>query len=143
MLRLRHAVRPLSLQRLLVLALLVLGVLAKPVLASIGEVHELQHDPSGQHLHLGQNGDHDIASDGVHVDHRLQSDAPADAPSDDGNLLHELLHFAHCCGQSPQSVPAAAMTVPAIAGDATGPANAAAPAPDHRSQDVFRPPITG
>lgn len=133
MLRLHRALRPLSLPRLLMLALLVLGVLSKPVLASIGEIHELQHDPSGQHLLL--------ESDDGHLP-VVGADTLGDATADDGDgLIHELLHFAHCCGQSPQSVPAMAMTVPAPAIATNPPAPAAVPAPRHRCQDVFRPPI--
>ena len=143
MLRLRHALRPLSLPRLLVLALLVLGVLAKPVLASIGEVHELQHDPAGRHLHLDDDGRHLPVADDARADSEPTTTRPAGAPSDGDGLLHELLHFAHCCGQSPQSVPAVAATLPAAPGDTALATRTSVPAPRHHAHGVFRPPITG
>ena len=38
--------------RFLALAVLVLALLLRPVLSSLGEIHELAHDPSGQHLDI-------------------------------------------------------------------------------------------
>lgn len=142
MLRLRHAIRPLSLPRVLVLALLVLGVLAKPVLASIGEVHELQHDPAGRHLHL-DDGDRHLPVADTRADSEPLTTPPVAPTSDGDGLLHELLHFAHCCGQSPQSVPAVVTTMPAAPGDTTLAARTSVPAPRHHAHGVFRPPITG
>lgn len=134
MLCLHRATRPLSPTRLLMLALLVLGMLAKPVLAAAGEAHEFKHDPSGLHLHLGDHAD----------EGRSSPSTPDAAPEDDnGDLLHTLLHFAHCCGQSPQGGPGTMMTVPAVDSGARSPALASAPAPTHASHGVFRPPISG
>lgn len=126
--------------RLAVLVLLALGVMAKPVLAAVGEVHELQHDPSGLHLHHGDaegEGNHAGAgSESMTAQPGLAPHAPGD-----GGLLHDLLHFAHCCGQSPPTVPMAAMTLPGPVAASTPSAIDSAPAPTHRTHGVFRPPI--
>ena len=42
--------------RVLALALLVLSMMARPVLAAIGEAHELAHDPGGRHVHVAEAG---------------------------------------------------------------------------------------
>jgi hypothetical protein len=83
----RHRL-PLAL-RVFVLGLLALGLLMKPVLASIGELHELAHDPTGTHA-LAGHGDH---VSGVSQDEDPQGERGLDS-------LHALIHFAHCCGQS-------------------------------------------
>ncbi|KAF1684969.1 hypothetical protein B1992_13700 [Pseudoxanthomonas broegbernensis] len=116
--------------RLLAL-LLVLGLLARPVLGSVGEVHELAHEDAAAHAHASAV---DGPSHGAgHAD---------DGERGTAGLLHALLHFAHCCGQVP-ALPSAAPT-PALAWTA-----AVAPRPlDHGglpSAPVltpFRPPIS-
>lgn len=82
---------PLAL-RLAMLAMLVLLLLVKPVLASIGELHELAHDPSGAHSHV--------------IDESEIVEAQADQ-SDSAGTMHVLLEFAHCCGQSTTPAPPA------------------------------------
>ncbi|HZX81080.1 MAG TPA: hypothetical protein VFE72_09035 [Lysobacter sp.] len=74
--------------RLFAIAILALAVLARPMLSSLGEMHELAHDPSGLHgAGAGASGhEHDTATTGN------------DAERTD--TLHALLHFAHCCGQA-------------------------------------------
>src|SRR3546814_2225034 len=37
--------------RVLALALFALGLVLQPVMAAVGEMHELAHDPSGTHSH--------------------------------------------------------------------------------------------
>ncbi len=79
--------------RVFVLGLLALGLVMKAVLASIGELHELAHDPTGTHA-LADHGDH--ASE-VSQDHDSQDEGRQDERG--SNALHALIHFAHCCCQ--------------------------------------------
>ena len=77
--------RCLLLLRLPALALLLLAVLANPVLASLGDLHEL--GSRGEHLHaVSEHGD--AASGHEH----------ADGEAGEGDLLHALMHASHCCG---------------------------------------------
>lgn len=71
--------------RLGMLAMLVLLLVAKPVLASVGEVHELAHEPTGTHSQI--------------IDDATEVASEADR-SGSAVTLHVLLEFAHCCGQS-------------------------------------------
>jgi hypothetical protein len=105
--------------RLVALAVLALSLLLRPVLSSIGEVHELAHDPSGQHLdisHAGQSSTHDAAGE------RKEGK--------DASTLHALLHFAHCCGQ--------ASTVPP---DSPGHLQHSLPAPVIADNGALRPAL--
>lgn len=93
MIRSRHPLP--SVLRMFVLGLLVLGMAVMPVLASLGEIHELAHDGYGSHAMATHGDHHDITAD--------SHDEPVkDADGEDGqgtDPLHALLHFAHCCGQ--------------------------------------------
>lgn len=82
--------------RLIAYAILAFSLLLRPVLASVGELHELAHDPSGSHL--------DISSGGGATHHDKVSE---DEEGGSSAAMHTLLHFAHCCGQ----VSAAAVAV--------------------------------
>lgn len=75
--------RQLSLARLFALCVLMLGVVAQPALAAVGEVHELSH---GGNLHDGDAHTGD-AGDGAGGD-----------PEADAGLSHALMHAGHCCG---------------------------------------------
>jgi len=68
--------------RLPALALLLLVVLANPVLAAVGDLHEATR---GAAAHLHDTDEHALADDG-------------DDHDDAGDLLHALMHAAHCCG---------------------------------------------
>ncbi len=68
--------------RLPALALLLLAVLANPVLAAVGDLHEATR---GMASHLHDTGVHALADDG-------------DDHDGAGDLLHALMHAAHCCG---------------------------------------------
>lgn len=122
----RHR-RPLLL-RVFVLLWLALSVVAQPVLASLGGLHETDHGGAASHLHQhdGQHGNVDAGSDESGLD----------------RVLHDLLHLTHCCGQQ-AAWPAAAPVALAI--DIAGPMLAALPQPRHgdtRRDNPFRPPIT-
>ena len=124
--------------RVFVLGLLVLAVAVMPMLASLGEIHELAHDGSGSHS-MATHGDHHDAAAESHAEPATYADGEDGQGSDP---LHTLLHFAHCCGQ--QSLTASAV-MPLLAQpessaallmpDAQGVPRSPALAP-------FRPPIT-
>lgn len=102
--RLRARRRLSAALRLLALGVLALALLMRPVLSSMGEIHELTHDPSGQHLDVDHGrgaGAHDAAKEG--------------REGKSAGVLHAFLHFAHCCGQAsfgPPEGPAAGLNPP-------------------------------
>lgn len=84
--------------RLLAALLALAGLVAQPVFATLGEVHELLHLPAGS------------PPAAVHLDD-TRVGSTADCPGADlgsALMLHALLHFAHCCG----ATVGAAWTVP-------------------------------
>lgn len=90
MTRLRPSWLPLL--RILVLGLFALALVLQPVLASVGELHELAHDPSGAHSHV-----HDAAD--------VDPQSTTDTGLEDGvETFHVLLDFAHCCGATAATV---------------------------------------
>ncbi|MGH8083851.1 MAG: hypothetical protein ACREPV_01065 [Lysobacter sp.] len=116
--------------RLLVLLVFALALLVQPVLASVGEVHELAHDPSGLHSHAEHPGDT-----------AAEPASSGELGDEETSTLHLLLHFAHCCGHA-TAAPLATIKVAA-------PMPATQPAMTHAqviSQTLlfapFRPPIT-
>ncbi|MGH8026426.1 MAG: hypothetical protein ACREO0_06830 [Pseudoxanthomonas sp.] len=116
---LRH--RMVRLLRLPALALLVLAVLVNPVFAAVGDLHESSHG-SAEHAQPLDVHDH------------------AGTQEEEGDLLHALMHAAHCCGHltailSAPFVPYA----PSSSGDAPMPAFASPHSPPRT--DPFRPPI--
>ncbi len=86
--------RWLPLLRVLVLGLFALGLVLQPVMAAVGEMHELAHDPSGTHSH------------DQHAD-ELDAELAAASEQDQGGAktLHVLLHFSHCCGATAALLP--------------------------------------
>nr|WP_298130248.1 hypothetical protein [uncultured Pseudoxanthomonas sp.] len=122
---LRH--RRFFLLRLPALAVLLLAVLANPVLASLGDLHELGN--GNEHLHAVS--DHADAD----ADH-----GHADGDAGEGDLLHALMHASHCCGHLTAIVPAPllvqGMLLPSVA-----PATDAMPLPPARPASLLRPPI--
>lgn len=86
--------RWLPLLRVLVLGLIALGLVLQPVMATVGEMHELAHDPSGMHSH------------DLHAD-ELDAELAAAGEQDQGEAktLHVLLHFSHCCGAAAAMLP--------------------------------------
>lgn len=118
----RH--RTARLLRLFALAVLALAVQVNPVLAAVGDLHESSHggaehsQPTDAHAHVADEG---VQEEGI-------------------DLLHALMHAAHCCGHltailSSGFVPRAPLF------SASVPAHPfAAPHSPPRS-DPFRPPI--
>ena len=106
--------------------LLVLCVVSRPVLASLGEVHEIGHAGSTTHEHV-----QDQAGDAGH-----DGSAP-------GEALHALLHFAHCCGHV-SALDHAAGTPGLAYQAAAAPTPGVMPPPGHAPPgSLFRPPIAG
>lgn len=120
--------RPLrTLRRLLripALALLLLAVLSNPVLAAIGDLHETANAAAG---HLHAVGEHGLAEDGQD-------------PDEAGDLLHALIHAAHCCGHL-TAIPSRFALLPiAVVHDLPAP-GVALPTRSHTPSLALRPPI--
>lgn len=116
-------IRQFRLLRLPALLLLVFAMLATPVLAAVGDLHEVGHS--------------EMADAGAHgVD-----DHDGDDEHSEGDLLHAFMHAAHCCSHL-----AAVFESVSLAG-AHDPMPAAqlpeilVPPPAPRTS-VFRPPIS-
>lgn len=117
-----------SLMHWLLLVALLLGGVFQPMLAAVGELHELTHGLSEQHLHDGG----DVRTELAHADESGDRTA---------GTLHLIHHFAHCCGQ------VSAMLAPVI--DAPLTVHAPLPIRPWTAQRVatepalapFRPPI--
>ncbi len=123
--------------RVLWLALLAFGLILQPVLAAVGELHELAHAGDAAQAQFFEH---------AHLDHTTDAEpglAAADAPEPGpGGTLHVLLHFAHCCGQS-TAVSMPAIELPALSPMTGHPPWAAAQRPlDARTHAPYRPPIT-
>lgn len=84
------------------LGLLVFGLLLQPVIAAVGEIHALAHDPSGTHQHELRTG----ISDGEQA-------VPGEQGQGESETLHMFVHFAHCCGFTAALLTAVAQ-VPAV-----------------------------
>lgn len=98
---------------------LVLGLMLQPVLASIGELHELTHEAASAH-------------------HALSSDI-AEGDSGDAETLHQVHQFAHCCGHVVMA-PSAPMAVAQIGHDEPRALADPSQAPSRQSLAPFRPP---
>lgn len=77
--------------RMAFMAMLLLGLCLQPVLAAVGEAHEfVAHAASAaSHAHVDVDA---AGSDG-------------DPAGTDDSTLHDLMHFAHCCGQVSTMLP--------------------------------------
>ena len=119
--------RCLLLLRLPALALLLLAVLANPVLASLGDLHEL--GSRGEHLHaVSEHGD--AASGHEH----------ADGEVGEGDLLHALMHASHCCGHL-TAIVSAPIALPGMPPASAAPPADTVPLPPSRPASLLRPPI--
>lgn len=121
----RRSSLPAALARTVLLAMLALSLALQPVLAAIGETHELSHadamQASGHVLDQADLKGHDFKGDGLKghdLDkHVIGADSqdhpnPPNGEEDGGSLWHAVLQFAHCCGQSPVTLTFANVTVP-------------------------------
>jgi hypothetical protein len=118
----------LRLLRLPALALLVLVVLANPVLAAVGDLHDAVRGDTA-HLH----------ADGVEA-------AAEQAEAGDGasgiDLLHALTDGAHCCGHL-TALPSSYVMPPLLQTAARAPDAMRRLAPSVRPASLIRPPIAG
>ena len=113
--------------RLPALALLLLAVLANPVLASLGDLHEL--GSGGEHLHAVS--DHDDTG---------PAHGHADGDDGEGDLLHALMHASHCCGHLTAIVPAP-LALPGMPPACAAPMADIVPVPSPQPTSLLRPPI--
>ncbi len=129
--RIRH--RQYSILRSSALLLLLLCLIAQPVLAAWGEMHELtaHADTTGQDSALGHRAPHPHTM--------IDEDRGGDAS--DPN--HALSHHAHCCGQ-PQLPFLSQLHMPLFKLTSTMPSPATTrPIAASHSATPFRPPIAG
>ncbi len=126
-----HRHPPRSILRSSALLLLLLCLIAQPVLAAWGEMHELtaHADTTGQDSALDHRAPHAHAA--------IDEDRGGDAS--DPN--HALSHHAHCCGQ-PQLPFVSQLPLPAFELSSTMPSPATSrPIAASHSATPFRPPI--
>lgn len=127
----RHTSRFRLSVRTLWVGLLALALTVQPMIAAIGEVHELSHTAGSAGTIAAHADNHGSAQ---HADQ-----APNESESNDA--MHVLLHFAHCCSQTSTTLGSAQVQVLAIAGS-DAPLVAATRLPLKASaNDVLRPPI--
>jgi len=110
--------------------LLALCLVVQPVLGAIGELHEADAHAATAAMHLDPDTLHpDLATAGA-------------SGHDDGDMRHQLLHFAHCCGQSASHAhPDMRTLLLAIEVAATSTRDLRPPARDPHLGVPFRPPI--
>ena len=112
--------------RAVLLGLFALCMVMQPVLAATGDVHEMLDHPEQVALHLDGSGHHD---------------APEPHDGEPAEILHALLHVAHCCGQTVSFDTMSLGTHWAPANDARSFDVASAPMLSMRRGAPFRPPI--
>lgn len=127
--------------RVSVQALMLLAVLVNPVLASIGDLHAAAHEASPDaaladgHGHDASDHARDTAHDADHG-----PDHDAGTAGDGGDLLHALMHAAHCCGHATALLPLQPFARLATLAEPAPTSDVAAPRTSPRG-DHFRPPI--
>lgn len=114
--------------RALMFALLALGLMLRPVLESVGGLHEMAHEPGDPHG-LVVDGGHAAGGTTAH-----EEDAG-------GSPLHVLAHIAHCCGQA-TVLPLVSIALPHGAATGAGPIGFDSQLPRPALAIApFRPPI--
>lgn len=103
--------------RPLLLALLVLGLIAAPVLVAMGNTYEAAHGETVE-----------------------QHDHAPDAHDDGDDLLHAVAHCATCGAHTPALPPVASWLAPQVMSHPALPACGSAPA--RAPESVLRPPIS-
>jgi hypothetical protein len=106
----------------MLVALLVLCVLGRPLLAVACDLHDVTHHDAAELVQLPAAGD------------TLQD-------SDGDSLLHDLLHVAHYCG-SAIALPSSSLSVLGRVADAGIPPGVLSGFHGSRIPPVFRPPIS-
>ncbi|MDR6992236.1 hypothetical protein [Luteimonas sp. 3794] len=103
--------------RRLLMALLVLGLMAAPVLVAMGNSYEAAHGETAE-----------------------QHDHAAEAHDNGGDLLHAVAHCATCGAHTPAPPPVAPLIAPLAMSHPALPAFEAAPA--RETDSLLRPPIS-
>lgn len=130
-----HLHRIATFLRLPAMALLVLAVLVTPVLAAVGDLHESSH-AGVEHTQPGYAHGHVDAGQGT-----PEPGTPDHGRPDHGtDLLHALMHAAHCCGHQTAILSALFVSSLPISAQALPVTSFAAP-PSPPRTDPFRPPI--
>lgn len=120
----------LQLLRTGMLLVFALGLLAQPVLSALGELHELTVHADSARGHTGHNVPHEHAST-TQADER-----------DTGGPMHELLHYAHCCGHT-VGLAGADLPLPSFHWPTAHPVDAkTGPIVVSHASTPFRPPIS-
>lgn len=141
----RRPHRPLL--RLAVFALFAIGLALQPLLASIGELHELVAHAATEHAHFDvaptAAEQHAPAIDGAAEFTRAAASAASGdtAATSSPDALHALLHFAHCCGHTPAFALSAPIVVPLPIAALLPIMHASARVDRGRALTPFRPPI--
>ena len=132
----KRALRQLSrLLRLPALALLLFAVVANPVLAAVGDIHE-----SAQAVADHVDPEHcDVSDDATSA--VVDQDAGDQDEGSAGDLLHALVHGAHACGH-PVAIPSPALVVDPLAPQAIAPVHEIQPLDSLQPLSLTRPPIT-
>lgn len=126
-----------TLTRAFALVLLLVGLVMNPVLAFIGDIHDLDHaassadvDPDG-HVHADDHSHHTV----------LDSDSDSAASDEDGEGWHGLLHLSHGCAPATAVCTAMLLTPVPLHKKLDAPFTASL-APLKRISEPFRPPIS-
>lgn len=116
--------------RAVALALFALTLVLQPVMAAVGEMHELAHDPSGTHSHVLHAPDAGTAAEAADRDDHEATD-----------MVHLMLHFAHCCAATAAVLPTPTPSIGMPLRERLAAAKAAFPA-QMRLTSPFKPPIS-
>lgn len=113
---------------MLILLSVALGLVGQTGLGALGEVHELAEHPETILAHAPHMPPHEHSSDAASDDHEA------------GNLMHALVHHAHC-GSHTAAIPADDLALPHLCGTAANPsANLTCQVFAAHSATPFRPP---
>lgn len=117
--------------QILLLGLMAVGILIKPILFSMGEMHELQHDPMAAISHTDLGAEHDES--GQSPDHKGSAGT---------SILHALTHFAHNCDQPTSTETGYFSSLSTASSNAYLPALTDSPRKSAVPVTLFRPPIS-
>jgi hypothetical protein len=117
--------------QIFLLGLLIFGILIKPFLYSLGEMHEIQHNPMAAISHIDLSAEHDENAEGP--DHK---------DSLGSNALHALTHFAHNCDQPTCAETGCFAGLGPVLSRTHLPTIADSPRKSATPASLFRPPIS-
>ena len=133
----RRSALPLALAlRVFLFALLALGMLLKPMLESMGEIHELAHDP------VASQASANFGEDAADASHAIGLQTGGDQREGAEDPLHALDHIAHCCCPSSLTSSPIALATATPASTERPHLQASQVVPQALRIAPFRPPIT-